>query len=83
MPFDNTPIPPYEYEIDHSPSLTIIRAIADMENSDPLDPEFTLYDAIDPEALDTLCASNEVRIDFEIAQYEVCVIDSDTVRLWP
>lgn len=83
MPSDNNQTPPYEYEIDHSPSITVIRAIAEIENSDPLDLEFTLYDVIDPEAFDKLCTSEDVQIYFEIDQYEVRIIGTETVQLWP
>ena len=54
-----------------------------MENSDPLELEISLYDSIDAEALDTVRRSEEVQVRFEVAQYEVCVVESETVRIWP
>lgn len=50
------------YDDDTPPSLAIVRAIAVIEDVDPLDSPralgITLFDHVDPEALDRLVAAN-------------------------
>ncbi|MFC7213532.1 HalOD1 output domain-containing protein [Saliphagus sp. GCM10025334] len=66
---------------DRTPSMAIIEAIATIEGVDPLETDFTLYEYLDPVALDTLfCSSatdtegeNELAAHFEIENYSVTV----------
>lgn len=72
---------PYEYTPDRPPSLTIVEAIADLEEVDPTELDFTLYDYIQPDALDTLVQSGSVTVTFTITQYKVHITESGTVRI--
>ncbi|WP_255171742.1 HalOD1 output domain-containing protein [Natrononativus amylolyticus] len=68
-----------------SPSLAIVDAIAALENRAATDLPtalgVTLYDCVDPEALDTLVtASDEITLSFTVATYHV-QIDGDELRI--
>lgn len=67
------------------PSLAIIEAIASIENVKPFaladELDTTLYDHVDPEALNAVVKSNyEVRITFSIDDYRV-EIEGDTLSV--
>lgn len=75
----------YESSSEESASETVIRAIADAKGVDSLEMEECLFDAIDPEALDTILASDtdgtERRVSFTFAGFRVAVNESQTVFL--
>lgn len=63
-------------------SIAVVRTIAALENVDPTALEFTLYDYIDPVALDRLIAhagtgSTEVR--FTVRDYRVSVLETGEI----
>ncbi|WP_247003989.1 HalOD1 output domain-containing protein [Halosolutus gelatinilyticus] len=73
-------------------SYKVIAAIAEREGIDPIDlepPEYdALYDAVNPEALDSLFAPRENgasrstgRVEFPFCGYHVAVTDSGEVEL--
>ena len=54
LPDDSNPL---HFETEYAgrpPSIAIVEAIAAIEDVTPTDVEFTLYEQLDPEALDTL-----------------------------
>lgn len=60
-----------------SPSTTVVRTVADRENCEPTDLR-PLYQAIDPDALDTVAndaTDNEIRVEFTYHGYEIVVDD--------
>ena len=60
------------------PSERIVEAVAAASGTSPLDFEPTLYDAVDPEALDSLVrsGSDELRIRFRYGDRSVVVTGS-------
>jgi len=62
-------------------STTVIEAIADLESVPPLELDIPLYDAVDPDALDALCAdaTEEFRLSFQVAAYDVRIHGGETV----
>lgn len=76
-----TPSTPYEYTSEQPPSITVVEAIANLEEVDPTDLDFTLYNHIQPKALDTLTQSGAVTVTFSLAQYKVHITESNTVRI--
>ncbi|WP_436347955.1 HalOD1 output domain-containing protein [Natronorubrum sp. FCH18a] len=61
--------------------MTCPSAVAALEGVDPIDLDFTLYDHIYPDALDTLIQSGNVTITFTVAQYDIHVTPSGTIRI--
>lgn len=58
------------------PSIAVIEAIAAIKGIDPMDMDSTLYDYIDPDALNQLFLSNDlgdIEVDFTIDQYTLTV----------
>lgn len=52
--------------------MTIVNAVAAIENVEPIDLPTTLYDLINPEALDTLVANeSNIMISFTLDEYGV------------
>ena len=81
LPDDSTPL---TFETDYTgrpPSIAIVEAIAAIEDVTPTDVEFTLYEELDPESLDTLFdeqddpeeAEADVVAEFHIDKYTVQV----------
>lgn len=71
---------------ERSPSEAIIEAVADREGVDPTDLDVPLFEAIDPEALDSLVRTAErgqtsLRIEFTYYGYEVAVATDGSVDL--
>lgn len=63
-------------------SMTVIRKVADAEGVEPLKLESALYNAIDNDALEVLCASMaEGVITFEYSGYEVTVTSEGEVTV--
>ncbi|AFZ74912.1 HalOD1 output domain-containing protein [Natronobacterium gregoryi] len=67
------------------PSAAVVETIAQAEGVDPMTFEPSLYQAIDPDALDTLIesADGEVTVVFTFAGYTVGVDGTGTVTLAP
>lgn len=69
----------HTYDESTPASTAIVRAVAAAENVDPVDCptdlEFTLYDHVDPEALDTLVGGRHNRapltVEFDVNRYHV------------
>jgi hypothetical protein len=55
------------------PSLAVIRALADAEDTTPEALPITLWDYVDPEALDTIAAGNGCTVRFSVEEYDVTV----------
>ena len=54
------------------PSSAVIKAISAIENTDPIDLPVTLYEHIDPEALDALVTTDSnVSVSFTVGEYQV------------
>lgn len=70
-------------------SLAIVRAVCALENVDPLAaPEemgFTLYDHVDPQALNRIIAGNsdtgDVCVEFTVEDYRIRVVDTGRLRV--
>ena len=70
-PDDGTPI-----------SIAIVRTIAAIENVDPTALEFTLYDYVNPEALDLLIEHEGVggaEIRFTVDDYDIYVLETGEI----
>ncbi|MCL9814321.1 HalOD1 output domain-containing protein [Natranaeroarchaeum aerophilus] len=66
-----------------STAEAVVSLVAETGDRDPLDLP-PLYDAVDPEALDRLCArtsDSELRVSFEYAGYTVLVEGTGIVHL--
>lgn len=68
-----------------SPSEKIIERIADYEGIDATEVSPTLYEAVEPEALDNLVSSanDDVRVQFTYCGYEVTVRGDGDVTVTP
>ena len=66
------------------PSIAVVDAIASVEGVDPVSLSTvggtTLYDHVDPDALDRLLGAEGVQISFEVGMYTVQVVP-DTVTV--
>lgn len=54
----------------------LAEAIAEVKGIDPLEPGFSLYDSVDPDALEDFFASasgTQVRTEFRVAGVTACV----------
>lgn len=73
------------------PSTAIIESIAAIEDVQPTDVDFSLYENIDPDALDTLFANpeddeepteeKEVVAEFRVGNYVVQVRENGTITI--
>lgn len=65
------------------PSERVVDAVATASGTSPLDFEPTLYDVVDPEALDTLVRSGteNVRIQFRYGDRSVVVTGTGRVKV--
>lgn len=63
-----------------SVSTAVVTAVAAAKERDPLSLP-SLYDAIDPDALDVLAACETVGVSFEYAGYEIQVDGRDAIAL--
>lgn len=87
METETMTLPPEVYERGDGESVseTVIRAVADLNDVDPLDMNTCLYDGIDPAALERLCGDDctgrdtETRVSFEFDGYWVTVDSAGTV----
>lgn len=75
------PSTPYEYTADQPASLTVIEAFAALEGVEPTELDHTLFDYIDPQALDTLAQSGPVTVTFTVDRYTVHVTESGTIQI--
>ncbi|MDG5761260.1 hypothetical protein QA600_18175 [Natronococcus sp. A-GB1] len=71
-----------------SPSLRVVKAVANAEGVDPVELEPPLYDAVDPNAIDELFdpttapnAARNGRLHFRYRGYDVTVRSDGTVSL--
>lgn len=78
---NDDPSTPYEYTSEQPLSIAVVEALTALERIDPIDLDFTLYDHIHPDALDTLIQSDNVTITFTVAQYKVHIMESGTVQI--
>jgi hypothetical protein len=63
------------------PSITVINAIAALENVEPTDLSMTLHNHIDPEALDELVTTDShITISFTLNEYPAW-IDGDKLAI--
>lgn len=63
-------------DAEEPPTLAIIRAIAAVENVDPLDITPTLYESVDPDALNALFTRTQNQslvVEFTLADYSIRV----------
>lgn len=71
------------------PSIAIISAIAELENANPTEIDITLYEEVDPEALDTLfdisrqSETNEATVSAEIriSEYDVLIHNTGEISV--
>ena len=62
------------------PSSAVIEAISDVENTDPIDLSVTLFEHIDPEALDALVTNDSrVTVSFTVGDYQVHIEGNSVV----
>jgi hypothetical protein len=59
------------------PSEAVIESLADAEGVPPESLPFTLWDYVDPEALDALATADACTVHFAVADYEVTVETAD------
>lgn len=78
--------PPAAREL--SPSESVVEAVAAREGVDPVDLDIPLFEALDPDALDTLVRSasagtdqSSVRVEFTYRGYEVTVTEDGAVEV--
>ena len=72
----------YEPTAEETVSDTVIRALADSKGVDPAQLDVRLYDVVDPDALDRLCASGGgCRVAFTYADRRVVVDGGGTVHI--
>lgn len=72
----------YRYPRDdgNTASECVVTAVADVKHKDPTILSPPLYEAIDPDALDSLMASpNTSRIQFEYADYHITVTSDEII----
>lgn len=81
MTDSDSPDTPFEYKSEQPPSIAVVNALAELEEVDPTDLDYTLYDHIHPEALDTLIQSGPVAVTFTVNQYTVHITESGTIRI--
>ena len=76
------PAPLVRAAIGRAPALTVVRAVAAVENEAP-DAIAPLADAVDPEALEAVVESTDgpVRVTFGYAGHRV-VVDGETVAVY-
>jgi hypothetical protein len=69
----------------HSPSLSeaVVAAVADSEGVAPADLDRSLYEVIDPDALDALFNDVRGRVTFEYLGYVVTIDSEGDVELSP
>jgi hypothetical protein len=68
-------------EVTLSPSEMVVHEVAEQEGVPPEALDQPLYDAIDPDALDSLFRGETGQISFEYHGYDVTVAHSGTVSL--
>lgn len=79
----------YTYDEATPASIAVIQALCAIENIDPLNaPEelgFTLYDHVNPDALDTIVAdgsgSGDVIVDLTLNDYDISISDTGRIRM--
>jgi len=88
-----TPAPPDTYRVHHDPdgsaklSTTVIHALADAMGIDVTDTGFSLYDTIDPDALDRLFSGDDFaapgHVAFTVEGYRVTVYSDGHIVVTP
>lgn len=66
---------------DAAPSTAIAVALAELEETPPSRTEFTLADEVDPDALDDLVTTDDVRVEFTVDDYLVVVRGDGTLHI--
>lgn len=69
--------------LDQRVSTAVIEAVSEEEGVDPVDLHDSLYDAIDPDALETLFRNGTGYVVFEYHGYEVAVDSDQNVDVTP
>lgn len=75
----------HKYDDELPASIMIVKAICSLENSDPVETSadlgFTLYDHVDPDALDTIVESGDqtLLIEFEFDTYSIRLKSSERI----
>lgn len=78
---------PTEFETDYEsqpPAVAIVSAIAAIEDTPPTELDFSLYDSIDPEALNKLVGDSgntNMMIEFTIDGYEIQIQQNGTLTV--
>jgi len=71
----------YALDDDRSTSVSIVEAIAASEGVSPADLQFTLYEYVNPDALDALCdchrSAGNFEIELTIDRYRVRIDSGD------
>lgn len=86
MNYDDPPATTLETEgdaVEEPPSERVIRAVSDRKGIDPTALQPPLYDAINPEALDSLFETRDTdgRVEFHWLGYRIVVFSSGSVRV--
>ncbi len=69
------------HSADLTPSMAVIEAVAAREGVDPTTLTDPLCEAIDPEALNTMCRTSTVRVTFEYHGYLITIDGDNQVDL--
>jgi hypothetical protein len=71
----------YEPKRGENVSNTVVRALADINDTTPEELDLRLYDAVDPDALDSLFSRDEARprVSFSVGDWRVVVDESRSV----
>lgn len=64
-------------------STEIVEAVARRKGIEPEELSISLYETIDPDALDTLLAGNSMQATFEYAGYRVTADSNGGIELTP
>ena len=77
----------YDAESDRALSTAVVEAVAAAADTDPIDAEFTLYDNVEPDALDSLVdhalrrGRDGIRLEFPIAGYRVVITGDGAITV--
>jgi hypothetical protein len=68
-----------------SPSVAVVKAVASLENKEPSNLDWTMYEYVDTEALNEMLRSNpeyDIHVELDVEQYEVELNDEGCIRLY-
>ncbi len=67
-----------------SPSVAVALAVEELSDTDPCDLEWSLYDYLDPDALDSLVDRGErcgLEIEFSVGNYDVRLVAGERLSV--